>query len=209
MLLWIPSGCRVLILNFRQNHDLPNIVLAIHWTIFQCRLLRLVPNSCHVIDDHQRIARRNPVVTTDVMEFAARWFKPWVDIHRTATHGKPISHSQCVNRCDCAAVVYVIDVCRRIHPGHATPLLALIRQLYDLEDRAKGWTTTDRQRLREQQSQLILDQIKQCTVSEVVAGCSPKAIWVNRSAMSAIIGKCRSYLSATVVCRSTTRKWNS
>ena len=68
-----------------------------------------------------------------------------------------------------------IDACRRSHPSHATSLLALIRQLYDLEDRAGEWTAEARQRLREQQSRLVLDQIKQYIGGDPVARVLPKS----------------------------------
>jgi len=50
--------------------------------------------------------------------------------------------------------------CRLNHPRHTTALLALIRQLYDLEDRAKLWTPDERLELRRRQSLGVLAQIR-------------------------------------------------
>ncbi len=102
-----------------------------------------------------------------------------------------------------------IDACRRSHPSHATSLLALIRQLYDLEDRAQEWSVADRQRLREQQSRLVLDQIKQYIDGTRSRECYPRAIWAKRSVTSVATGKPWHCSSATVGYRSTTTKWNS
>jgi transposase len=51
--------------------------------------------------------------------------------------------------------------CRSNHPQHSTVLLALIRQLYDLEDRAKLWTAAQRLELRQRESVRVLTQIRQ------------------------------------------------
>jgi transposase len=51
--------------------------------------------------------------------------------------------------------------CRVNHPRHATALLSLIRQLYDLEDRAKLWTVDRRGELRRRESLRVLQQIRQ------------------------------------------------
>lgn len=68
-----------------------------------------------------------------------------------------------------------VDACRRSHPGHASKLLALIRQLYDLEDRCKEWSTSDRGQLRMGQSQLVLNEIKQSIHGDEVARVLPKS----------------------------------
>jgi transposase len=51
--------------------------------------------------------------------------------------------------------------CRLSHPRHTTVLLALIRQLYDLEDRAKLWTAEERHALRQRESLRLLGQIRE------------------------------------------------
>lgn len=53
-----------------------------------------------------------------------------------------------------------LDGCRTSHPRHTTVLLALIRQLYDLEDRAKLWTDQQRLELRQRYSLGVLQQIR-------------------------------------------------
>ena len=45
------------------------------------------------------------------------------------------------------------------HPQQASVLLALIQQLYDIEDRAKVLTSDDRRAMRERESRLVLDHI--------------------------------------------------
>jgi len=51
--------------------------------------------------------------------------------------------------------------CRTNHPRHTTVLLALVRQLYDLEDRAQPWTVDERRDLRQRESLRVLEQIRQ------------------------------------------------
>jgi len=53
-----------------------------------------------------------------------------------------------------------LDECRENHPRHTTVLLALIRQLYDLEDRAKLWPPPQRLELRQRESARVLKQIR-------------------------------------------------
>jgi hypothetical protein len=53
-----------------------------------------------------------------------------------------------------------LDACRENHPRHTTVLLALIRQLYDLEDRAKLWTPPQRLELRQRESVRVPNQIR-------------------------------------------------
>ena len=54
-----------------------------------------------------------------------------------------------------------LDECRTSHPRHTTVLLSLIRQLYDLEDRAKLWTAERRGELRQRESLRVLKQIRE------------------------------------------------
>lgn len=54
-----------------------------------------------------------------------------------------------------------LDECRENHPRHTTVLLALIRQLYDLEDRAKLWSAAQRRELRQRESVRVLNQIRE------------------------------------------------
>jgi transposase len=54
-----------------------------------------------------------------------------------------------------------LDECRTSQPRHTTVLLSLIRQLYDLEDRAKLWTAEQRGELRERESVRVLQQIRE------------------------------------------------
>jgi transposase len=54
-----------------------------------------------------------------------------------------------------------LDECRASHPRHTTVLLSLIRQLYDLEDRAKLWTAERRGELRQRESVRVLKQIRE------------------------------------------------
>ena len=54
-----------------------------------------------------------------------------------------------------------LDECRANHPRHTTVLLSLIRQLYDLEDRAKLWTAAQRLELRGRESLRVLTQIRE------------------------------------------------
>jgi len=51
--------------------------------------------------------------------------------------------------------------CRASQPRHSPVLLSLIRQLYDLEDRAKLWTAERRGELRQRESLRVLKQIRE------------------------------------------------
>lgn len=51
--------------------------------------------------------------------------------------------------------------CRMNHPRHTTVLLSLVRQLYDLEDRAKLWSVDQRLELRQRESVRLLRQIRE------------------------------------------------
>ena len=68
-----------------------------------------------------------------------------------------------------------IEQCLENHPQQVTVLLGLIRQLYDLEDRAKECSVAQRQSLRQRQSRLVLEQIKNYINGEAVARVLPKS----------------------------------
>jgi transposase len=68
-----------------------------------------------------------------------------------------------------------LDECRENHPRHTTVLLALIRQLYDLEDRAKLWTTPQRLELRQRESARVLKQIRDYLDGPPLARLLPKS----------------------------------
>jgi transposase len=53
-----------------------------------------------------------------------------------------------------------LDACRTNHPRHATVLLALVQELYDLEDRAQPWTAAARLELRQRESLRVLQRIR-------------------------------------------------
>jgi transposase len=53
-----------------------------------------------------------------------------------------------------------LDECRVNHPRHTTVLLALIQQLYDLEERTGSWAAEQRLPLRQRESQRVLSQIR-------------------------------------------------
>jgi len=53
-----------------------------------------------------------------------------------------------------------LDACRTNHPRHATVLLALIQELYDLEDRAGPWSAPERRELRQRESLRVLKRIR-------------------------------------------------
>jgi transposase len=65
--------------------------------------------------------------------------------------------------------------CRASHPQHTTVLLGLIRQLYDLEDRAELWTQEERLRLRQGESTRVLGQIREYLDSEAIDRVLPKS----------------------------------
>jgi hypothetical protein len=66
---------------------------------------------------------------------------------------------------------------RSSHPQLASVLLALIQQLYDLEDRAKVMTAEDRRAFRERESRLVLDRIRAQLDSEPFARVLPKSVF--------------------------------
>lgn len=66
---------------------------------------------------------------------------------------------------------------RSSHPQLASVLLALIRQLYDLEDRAKRMTPEERRSFREQESRRVLDRIRAQLDSEPFSRVLPKSVF--------------------------------
>jgi transposase len=65
--------------------------------------------------------------------------------------------------------------CRASHPRHTTVLLALVRQLYDWEDRAKLWTAAARLELRQRESVRVLTQIRQYIDGPALERLLPKS----------------------------------
>jgi transposase len=63
------------------------------------------------------------------------------------------------------------------HPQQATVLLALIQQLYDIEDRAKLLSFDDRRALRERESRGVLDRIQDFLNSDAAARVLPKSVF--------------------------------
>lgn len=66
---------------------------------------------------------------------------------------------------------------RSSHPQHASVLLAMAQQLYDIEDRAKVLSCDDRRALRERESRPVLDRIRSYLDSDDVARVLPKSIF--------------------------------
>ena len=60
------------------------------------------------------------------------------------------------------------------HPVHASVLLGMFRELYDIEDRAKSLTAEDRQLLRTTESRPIWGRMHEYLASEAVADVLPK-----------------------------------
>jgi transposase len=65
--------------------------------------------------------------------------------------------------------------CRVSHPRHTTVLLALVRQLYDLEDRAKLLAPGERRELRQRESLRILTQIREYIAGPQLERLLPKS----------------------------------
>jgi len=63
---------------------------------------------------------------------------------------------------------------RENHPLLSSQFLALFRELYDVEDRAKGMTAPERQALRAAESQPIWARMRDLLDSDAVAGLLPK-----------------------------------
>jgi transposase len=60
------------------------------------------------------------------------------------------------------------------HPAHARELLAMFQELYDIEDRAKPFTSDDRQALRNAEARPIWERMREYLASEAVANVLPK-----------------------------------
>jgi transposase len=54
-----------------------------------------------------------------------------------------------------------LDACRTSQPRHTTVLLALVQQLYDLEERAAAWTAAQRLTLRQTESLPVLQRLRE------------------------------------------------
>jgi transposase len=66
---------------------------------------------------------------------------------------------------------------RSSHPQQASVLLAMIRELYDLEDRGKTLAPEARLALRQNESRRVLDRLRTYLASEALAGVLPKSIF--------------------------------
>jgi len=66
---------------------------------------------------------------------------------------------------------------RSSHPQHAAVLLAMIRQLYDIEDRGKPLAPEDRRGMRAHESRPVLDRIRAYIDSDAVARVLPKSVF--------------------------------
>ena len=62
-------------------------------------------------------------------------------------------------------------------PVHASMLLSMFRQLYDIEDRAKAFTADDRLALRHAESRPIWEQMREYLASEAIASVMPKELF--------------------------------
>jgi transposase len=83
--------------------------------------------------------------------------------------------------------------CRKNHPRHATVLLGLIRQLYDLEDRAKMWSAEERLALRQSESLRVLQHIREYLDGPELARVLPK------SDLAQAVGYLRNHWDALLV----------
>jgi transposase len=63
------------------------------------------------------------------------------------------------------------------HPQQASVFLALIQQLYDIEERAKTYSYDDRRALRERESRVVLGRIREYLDSEGIARVLPKSVF--------------------------------
>lgn len=70
-------------------------------------------------------------------------------------------------------------------PQQSSVLLAMIRELFDIEDRGKRLSAEERRALRERESRPVLDRIRAYLDSDAVARVLPKSLW----------GKALSYLN--------------
>ena len=62
-------------------------------------------------------------------------------------------------------------------PVHASMLLSMFRQLYDIEDRAKAFAPDDRLALRRAESRLIWEQMREYLASEPLMNVMPKELF--------------------------------
>jgi hypothetical protein len=83
--------------------------------------------------------------------------------------------------------------CRNNHPRHATVLLGLIRQLFDLETRAKLWSADERLALRQSESTRVLERIREYIDSPEIARVLPK------SDLAAALGYLRNHWDALLL----------
>ena len=60
------------------------------------------------------------------------------------------------------------------HPAHAAMLLAMFQELYDIEDRAKALSPTERQQLRYAEARPIWTQMQEYLASSAVSNVMPK-----------------------------------
>lgn len=60
-------------------------------------------------------------------------------------------------------------------PRQSAVLLAMIRELFDIEDRGKPLTADERRALRERESRRVLDRIRAYLASDAMAGVLPKS----------------------------------
>ncbi len=60
------------------------------------------------------------------------------------------------------------------HPAHARELLAMFQDLYDIEDRAKPFTSDDRRALRNAEARPIWERMREYLAGEAVANVMPK-----------------------------------
>ena len=60
------------------------------------------------------------------------------------------------------------------HPAHAALLLGMFREIYDIEDRAKPLTPSERQHLRQAEARPIWTRMQQYLASEAVSNVMPK-----------------------------------
>lgn len=68
------------------------------------------------------------------------------------------------------------------HPAHATMLLAMLQELYDIEDRAKPLSPPEWQHLRHAEARLIWTRMQEHLASEAVSNVMRRARAVRRGA---------------------------
>lgn len=86
-----------------------------------------------------------------------------------------------------------LDECRVNHPRHTTVLLALIQQLYDLEDRASTWQAEQRLELRGRESLPVLQRIREYLDGPAMERLLPK------SDLAAAIGYMKNHWEALLL----------